>query len=46
MDQFIDHSDLEQLLILNEELREVLEEELNEFGEKSLFFDGNDLFFE
>lgn len=41
MNQIHDCSEIEQSWILKEELREILEENLNE---KELFFDGKELF--
>ena len=43
MNQIHDCSEIEQSWTLKEELREILEEDLNE---KSLFFDGKELFHE
>ena len=43
MKQIHDCSEIEQSWTLKEELREILEEDLNE---KSLFFDGKELFLE
>lgn len=46
MDQLIDNLVMEGIWKLEEEVNEILVEELDEIGEKSLFFDGNRIFIE